>query len=339
MPTMKDVARLAGVSATTVSHVVNQTRYVSPEIQRRVSTALQQLDYRPNSLARSLRQGVSHTIGLITPDNSNPAFAEFSRTVETAGFEAGYSVILCNSDGQLEKELTYVNVLLAKQVDGIIFIAASSQSEHIALITERNVPVVVADRQIADADLDEVLVDNYEGGRLATEHLLSLGHQRVGCITGPSDTTPSADRVRGYRDSLAAAGLEPDENLIVKGNFRYDGGAEGAHRLLQLKRPPTAIFACNDAMAMAAMASIRELGLSVPSDVSVVGFDDILMASYTSPPLTTVANPFSEMARVSTKLLIEKMSSSAPRARRRIVLGVKLAIRGSSAPAKAVGDG
>jgi LacI family transcriptional regulator len=332
---MRDVAQMAGVSMSTVSHVVNKTRYVSPELRQRVLSAMERLDYRPNTLARSLRRGISHTIGLITPDNSNPAFAEFSRTVETVGFGAGYSVILCNSDGQLEKELAYINVLLAQQIAGIIFIAASSQSEHIALITEHDVPVVIADRQITGDDADEVLVDNYKGGCLAAEHLLGLGHQRIGCITGRPDTSPSAERVRGYRDTLEAAGLRADESLIVKGNFRYDGGADGARQLLHLERPPSAIFACNDAMAIAAMASVRQMGLSVPDDMSIVGFDDIAMASYTSPPLTTVVHPFADMARVSTELLIEKLSGSSPGSRRKIVLDVKLAIRGSTARPKA----
>jgi LacI family transcriptional regulator len=329
---MKDVAQAAGVSVTTVSHVINETRYVSKELRERVLRVMEDLNYRPNILARSLRQGISHTIGLIVPDNSNPFFAEVARIVETRGFEAGYSVILCNSDGQLEKELTYVNVLLAKRVDGIIFIAASSQSEHIALLTEENIPVVIADRQMLDSDVDVVLVDNYRGGYLATEYLLSLGHRRIGCITGPSDVTPSADRVRGYRDALTAAGLPVDESLIVKGDFRYVSGASGVQQLLDLKEPPTAIFACNDAMAMAAMAVIRQRGFAIPDDMSIVGFDDIPQASFTSPPLTTVAQPIQDIGRIATDLLIERMSGSTSRPSQRIVLDVKLVIRGSCAP-------
>lgn len=332
MPTMKDVAQAAGVSVTTVSHVINETRYVSAELRERVLKAMEELNYHPNTLARSLRQGISHTIGLIVPDNSNPFFADVARVVESRGFEAGYSTILCNSDGQLEKELTYVNVLLAKQVDGVIFIGASSQSEHIALLTEERVPIVIADRQMPGAEADVVLVDNYRGGYLATEYLISLGHCRIGCITGPSDTAPSADRVRGYRSALTAAGLPIDEDLIIRGDFRYASGASGARELLDLKEPPTAIFACNDVMAMAAMAAIREKGLAIPDDISIIGFDDIPQASFTSPPLTTVAQPIQDIGRIAADLLIERISGSTSRPSQMIILDVKLVVRGSCAP-------
>ncbi|MBC7231972.1 MAG: LacI family DNA-binding transcriptional regulator [Chloroflexi bacterium] len=338
MATMKDVAQAAGVSVTTVSHVINETRYVSEELRERVLKAMEDLHYHPNTLARSLRQGISHTIGLIVPDNANPFFADVARVVETHGFKAGYSTILCNSDGQLEKELTYVNVLLAKKVDGVIFIAANSQSEHIALLTEQKIPVVIADRHMPDVEVDVVLVDNYRGGYLATEYLISLGHHRIGCITGPSDTTPGADRVRGYKDALTFAGLPIDKNLIVRGDFRYAGGASGAQKLLDLKEPPTAIFACNDAMAMAAMAVIRERGLAIPDDISIVGFDDIPQASFTSPPLTTVAQPIQDIGRIATDLLIERMSGSTSRPYQRIILDVKLVIRGSCAPRRTGDD-
>jgi len=222
-------------------------------------------------------------------------------------------------------------------VDGIIFITASSQSEHIALITEQNTPIVVADRQMLDADADVVLVDNYRGGYLATEHLISLGHRRIGIITGPSDTTPSADRVHGYMDALSTAGLPVDESLIVKGDFRYGSGAIGARQLVDLKEPPTAIFACNDAMAMAAMAIMRERGLAIPDDISIIGFDDIPQASFTSPPLTTVAQPIEEIGKVAADLLIERMSGST-RPNQRIILDVRLIARSSCGPRRESND-
>ena len=337
MPTMKDVAQAAAVSVTTVSHVVNETRYVSEELRERVLQAMDKLNYHPNTLARSLRQGISHTIGLIVPDNANPFFAEIARVIETRGFENGYSCILCNSDSQLEKELTYVSMLVAKQVDGIVFIGASSHSEQIALLTEQAVPVVVADRQLLDSDVDLVLVDNYRGGHLATEHLISQGHRRIGCVTGPSDTTPSADRVHGYMDALAAAGLPVDNTLIVKGDFRYSTGATGASQLLDLTEPPTAIFACNDAMAIACMAVVRERGLAIPDDISIIGFDDVPQAAFTSPPLTTVAQPIEEIGKVATDLLIERMSGST-RPNQRVILDVSLVIRGSCGPRRDSND-
>ena len=338
MTTMKEVAKAAEVSVTTVSHVINRTRYVSDELRQRVRQAMHDLNYRPNTLARSLRQGITNTIGLVVPDNSNPFFAEVARVVETRGFEHGYSSILCNTDGQPDKELTYISMLLAKQVDGIILISTSGESEFVGLISDQRVPVVIADRQLLDCDADIVLVDNYRGGRLATEHLLSLGHVRIGILTGPSNTSPSADRVHGHIDALSAAGLAIDDALIVRGDFRYGSVASQTHQLLELEQPPTAIFACNDVMAMAAMAAIRERGLDVPRDVSVVGFDDIPQASFTWPPLTTVAQPIEELGRVATDLLLQRMSEDRLGSGERVMLDVKLMVRGSSGPKRQSND-
>jgi LacI family transcriptional regulator len=331
MPTMKDVAQAAGVSITTVSHVVNETRYVSEELGEQALQAMDKLYYHPNILARSLRQGISHTIGLIVPDNANLFFAEIARAIEIRGFENGYSCTLCNPDGQLEKELNCVSMLVAKQVDGIVFIGASSESEHISLLTEQAVPVVVADRQLLDSEVDLVLVDTHRGGHLVAEHLVSQGHRRIGCVTGPSDTTLSADRVHGYIDALAAAGLPLDDTLIAKGDFRHSTGALGASQLLDLPDPITAIFACNDAMAIACVAVVREGGLAIPDDISIIGFDNVPRAAFTSPPRTTVAQPIEEIGKVATDLLIKRTSGSS-RPSQRVILNVKLVIRGSCGP-------
>lgn len=281
MPTMRDVAEQANVSVTTVSHVINGTRFVSEELRKRVLEAMKRLDYRPNILARGLRVGKTNTIGLIVPDNSNPFFAEVSRVVEDVGFDSGYSVILCNSDGNLDKELTYIDVLVAKQVDGIIFIASSSQSEHLRLLIDEKIPLVVADREMPDLDVDLVLVDNSRGGYEATKYLLELGHRRIGCISGPSEITPSAERIKGYRQAVSEFDVPFDENLIVRGDFQFEGGKRAMSQLLALPKLPSAVFICNDVMAIGAMGSIRSAGLKMPEDISIVGFDDISQASAT----------------------------------------------------------
>lgn len=333
MATIKDVARLAGVSTTTVSHVINETRYVSDELRARVLAAMEELNYRPNVLARGLRRGETKTIGLVVPDNSNPFFAEVTRIVEDIGFENGYSVILCNSDGNLEKEAAYVNVLIAKQVDGVIFIAAGSKYEHLHELATAGIPVVVADRDIPQTLADVVLVDNEQGGYDATRYLLSLGHRRIACIAGPSDLTPSADRVHGYRRALGEFGVPIEEKWIVPGDFRYQGGEAAIAELLRLDEPPSAVFACNDVMAIGALRAVRSAGLQVPGDVSIVGFDDIPLASAVSPALTTVAQPIVELATLAAQLLMSRIQSDQQDGpKQRIVLDTELIVRGSCAP-------
>jgi LacI family transcriptional regulator len=330
MSTIKDVARTAGVSITTVSHVLNETRFVSDELRCRVLAAMEELDYRPNILARSLRRGETKTIGLVVPDNSNPFFAEMARTVEDLGFAAGYSVILCNSDDNLAKEAAYIEVLIAKQVDGVLFIASGSSQEHLSELRHAGVPYVVVDREVDGSLADVVLVNNELGGYTATQHLIALDHRRIACIAGPSQLTPSADRVLGYRHALADFQIPQDEALVVSGDFRARGGEAALHQLLTLHPPPTAIFACNDLMAIGVLRAARNAGLRVPGDLSVVGFDDIPLATAVSPALTTVAQPITELAEHSVKLLVARMQNRNDELQtQRIVLDPYLVVRDS----------
>lgn len=328
--TMRDVAERAHVSVTTVSHVINGTRPVSEELRQRVLQTMRELGYQPNRLARSLRRGQTHTIGMIIPDATNPFFAEVARGVEDTSFEQGYSVILCNSDGNLDKELLYTNVLVEKQVDGILFVAAGMSTERILELQKRNIPLVLIDRDLPDAAVDSVLTDNAQGGRLATQHLIELGHERIGCVTGPSDLTPSADRVIGYREALRQNNLAVDETCIVKGDFQSASGYAAGCQLLDLERPPTAVFACNDLMALGVISAALQCGLRVPEDFSVVGFDDVRLAAFANPPLTTIAQPKHEIGVVAVTLLLERMRKPEMEARRQ-VLDTQLLTRGSTA--------
>ncbi len=328
MPTIREVAALAGVSPTTVSHVVNNTRFVSAEVRQRVLSAMDELGYRPNALARSLRRGETQTLGLILPDSANPFFAEIGRSIEDAAFELGYNVILCNTEGDLHKENLYVDVLMKKQVDGVIFVVAGDRSDSLVSMIKHGVSVVVVDRDVAGVSLDTVMTDNYQGGYLATQHLLSLGHTCIGCISGPSHLTPSAQRVTGYRQALLDAGLTVAESLILRGDFRPESGRSAAKVLLNHTPRPTAIFACNDMMAIGVLRAARELSLNVPNDVAVVGYDDIELASYTAPPLTTIRQPKAEIGRAAVQLLLERLNQRelAPR---RELYPATLVIRGT----------
>jgi LacI family transcriptional regulator len=336
-PTQEDVARLAGVSRATVSYVINNRTdgnvRISEETRCRVLDAVKELGYRPNVLARSLRQGQTHTIGMIVPDNTNPFFAEVARGVEDTSFQQGYSVILCNSDSDLDKELLYTNVLAEKRVDGILFVAVGMSAERICGLQERRMPVVVVDRDIPDVAVDSVMTANERGGWLATRHLIELGHRRIGCIAGPSDVTPSAERGTGYRQALREAVLSVEEELIMRGDFQYESGYQAARQLLSMDDPPTAIFACNDLMAIGAISAAVELGRQVPADLSVVGFDDVPLASFANPALTTVVQPKHEIGVVAATMLLERMQDPDKPPRRRM-LNTKLVVRKSTAPAR-----
>jgi len=329
--TMRDVAERAGVSVTSVSHVINETRPVSYEVRERVLAAMEELGYQPNLLARSLRSGKTHTIGTIVPDSADPFFAEVARGIEDTAFENGYSLILCNSDRNLGKEAFYTNVLVEKRVDGILFLAAGVSTERILDLQRRGMPVVVVDRELPAANVDSVVTDNAGGGWSATRHLIDLGHRRIGHIAGPSDLRLSEYRSTGYcKALLEEAGITADENLVVRGDFDFESGHRAARQLLANDQRPTAIFACNDIMAIGAICAAAQLDLRVPEDLSVVGYDDIPLASYSNPPLTTVAQPIYDMGVVAASMLLERLHDPGGPARQ-LVLDVELQIRQSTA--------
>ena len=330
MATIREVAEKARVSVSTVSHVINQTRFVSLETRGRVLAAMQELKYQPNRLASSLRRKdkATATLGLLIPDSTNSFFAEVLRGVEDASFEAGYSVIVCNSDDNADKEINYLNVLLSKQVDGIVLVPSGAKKASLDLLHYRNSTAVLVDREIQGADLDSVVVDNERGGLAAVQYLIELGHKRIGCITGPSLFTPSAARVEGYKRALEEAGISSDDELIVAGDFRPLSGYAAASRLISLSSQPTAIFACNDMMAIGALRAINETGIHVPEDISVVGFDDIALATFTYPSLTTVAQPSYEMGMRAAELLLNRLRNPGSPTRREL-LSPSLVVRDS----------
>jgi len=332
MTTILDVAEHAGVSPTTVSHVINDTRYVSKETRARVLEAIDALNYRPNILARSLRRRKTHTLGILIPDNANPFFAEMARGIEDTVFDEGYTVLLGNSDGDPEKELRYLDLFINKQVDGVVLVAAAMKSEKsVEVLSAPSVAAVIVDREIESERMDMVLADNLGGGYVATQHLLDLGHRRIGCITGPSQVTPSAQRVTGYHQALEEAGVPVDPALVVPGDFRNVSGFRAAKALLSLPHPPTAIFACNDMMALGVLGAANEKGLQIPRDLSLVGFDDILLDKLVVPRLTTICQPAYEMGSRAADLLLERLKTPE-RPVQHLVLETYLVQRDSTAP-------
>lgn len=334
MPTIRDVAEKAGVSTTTVSHVINDSRFVSDAAARRVRRAMNELNYQPNAVARSLRRKHTRTLGLVLPDSSNPFFAEVARGIETYAFQQGYNVIFGSSDGDLKKEHAYLRVFLEKQVDGIVFVAAGESALNVEQLLGKHLPLVVVDREFKKVRADYVVADNRQGGYLATSHLIELGHRVIACIAGPSTVTPSAERVTGYRDALKEHALAFDSQWVRRGDFGAASGFEATRYFLSRRGNvrPTAVFACNDMMALGALGALYQAGRRVPDDVAVVGFDDIVLASYTAPPLTTIQQPKYEMGELAAKILIEHIRSEQAHEPERHLLPTKLVVRASTVP-------
>lgn len=330
MATINDVAKKADVSITTVSYVLTGKRFVSDDLKERVHLAMKEVGYRRNNLARSLRMGKTDTIGLVIPDSSNLFFAEVSRHVEDIGFENQYTVFLCNSDDNPDKQSKYLDVLIAKQVDGIVFISVFNDQSNLQQLVDANIPYVIVDRDEPNTTADVVLVDNFEGGKMAVNELIALGHRKIACITGPSMVNPSADRYLGYRKSLENSGLPFIDDYVVSGDFRHKSGENAMNKLLRVSNPPTAVFVCNDMMAIGAIRAINKSGLRVPEDISIIGFDNIPIAEAIVPALTTVAQPISKIASTALDILFSRMGGDNKDFPSRITLVPDLIVRDST---------
>ena len=310
--------------------MVNNSRAVSEASRSRVLQAMKLLDYKPNALAQNLRRQQTFSIGMIVPDSANPFFAEVARGIEDTSFEQNHSIILCNTDGDINKQAAHTDLLIKNQVAGILFVAAGISTELIEDLQARRVPLVVVDREVPDVRVDTVLTNHLQGGRLATQHLLDLGHRLIACISGGSDLSPSAERLTGYQQILQENDILVDQSLVVKGDFQYESGYQAARQLLALAESPTAVFACNDLMAVGVISAATELGLRVPQQLSVVGFDDVRLASFTNPPLTTIAQPKYEIGVIATQMLLARAQNlDAPTRLQR--LNTALVVRQSTA--------
>lgn len=329
--TRDDVARVARVSPATVSYVVNNgPRPVAPETRKRVLQAIKRLDYKPNAIARNLRLRRSATIGLIVPDTHNPYFAEVARGVEQMASENDLTVILCHSDYKLERELHYVDVLRTERAAGVIWFPATNSPEPALQLDSYGMPLVVLDRTASEVQAPAVIADNFLGGYLATKHLIDLGHRVLSCITRPEALHHSSERLRGFRSALAEHNINLDESLIISGGFHLEDGRAAAERLMRHSSGPTAIFAYNDIMAIGALRAAYEMGLKVPDDFSIVGFDDIPQAAFTCPALTTVSQPKIEMGRQGVALMVDILHGKDVERGATPPLQVKLIVREST---------
>ena len=333
MPTIRDVAKRAGVAPITVSRVINDSGYVSQGTRARVEAAIVELGYVPNTLARSLRSRRTNTLALVLTDITNPFWTTVARGVEDAASDAGFNVILCNTDESQIEEDRYLRVLLQKQVDGVLLVPARSTSVSVPRIQKQSTPVVVLDRRVPNAPVDVVRCDSEGGAYQLTRLLLSLGHRRIAILSGPREVSTAEDRVTGYKRALAENGLNPEQDLIHYGEFTLENGYATTQRVLSIVPRPTALFAANNFIAIGALRALREAGLRVPEDVALVGFDDLPPALVVDPFLTVAAQPAYQMGQRATELLLARLSDQAPETHQEVVLPTELIVRRSSGPA------
>ncbi len=304
--TIHDVAQLAEVSPATVSKVINDVPYVSEQTRQRVLAAIDKLNYRPNVIARSLRKSHTATIGLITDDLEGVFTMAMMRSIEEVASTQGFSVFLCNSYGEMSRERAHLEVLLAKQVSGIILMSGYKVRERGAPALELGrVPVVYLYQYTTDVDVPCIIPDDLGGGALGTRHLLELGRRRIGFVNGPLHFEASQQRLIGYQQALRNHGIAFDPALVRTGKWNEQSGYELAHELMALPQPPDAIFCASDSLAAGALDALHELGLRIPQDVAVVGFDNRYFSGYQRPPLTTIALPLYEMGSLAGELLLK----------------------------------
>jgi len=331
MPTISDVARAAQVSTATVSRVLNGNTEVDPAMAARVRTAVKSLSYRPSRIARSLRTRRSTVWALIISDIRNPFFTEMIRGVEDVAFANGYSLVLCNSDENLIKELDYLQLALAENMAGVILTPASRSKTDISNLSAHGVPVVTADRRLEDGLVDRVLVDNAKGAEMAVAHLAAAGYRQIGCISGPTNISTGAERLAGYRAGIKAQKLRTGGELVRHGDFHEAGGKAAMQQLLALDHSIDAVFVANNLMTLGALEAIAEAGLTVPTDVAVVGFDDMSWAPLLRPSLTTVAQPTYDVGAETARMLLGRINGFSGAARE-LMLTPTLRVRASSAP-------
>jgi LacI family transcriptional regulator len=334
--TIRDVARLAGVSSMTVSRVINGSERVSPATRQRVEAAIDELGYVPSRLARGLIRQKTGTLALIVPDVANPFFTLVVRGAEEVARRADYRLLLCDTRSDLELEREVIEELLAHRVEGIAIAPVSDRSRtHLRRLAKFGVPFVLIDRTVEGVDSDLIVGDNEGGARRLVTHLLELGHRRIGLIVEADDVSTARHRRQGYESALAAAGVPVDESLIVRANADPSGGFDGTRRLLTLDERPTAVFAVNNLVALGVIEAVRDAGLEVPDDVALVCFDDIEYASRMYPFLTVMAQPAETLGSLGTQLLLERIDGRARARGRSVVLSAQFIVRKSCGAVRA----
>jgi LacI family transcriptional regulator len=337
MPTVHDVAKLAGVSPITVSRVINNSGYISAATRDRVETVIKEIGYVPNTLARGLRSKRTNTLALVVTDITNPYFTSMARGVEDVAGASNYAVIYCNTDESETKEEKYANILAQRQVDGVLLVPACGNAKIINFLESNNISVVVLDRRVSGVNTDFVRADSENGANRLIKLLIGLGHERIAVITGPKKVSTAVDRVKGYRQALVDAGLKENE-LVYYGSFTQQSGYDFTKQAMLQSPRPTAIFAANNFILIGVVKALRELQLKVPEDISVVGFDDFPESMLVKPFFTAVLQPAYEMGRLAAELLLKRISGELSGECQKIILPTEIIERESSGPKKETPD-
>ncbi|WP_173915446.1 LacI family DNA-binding transcriptional regulator [Halobacillus sp. Marseille-Q1614] len=307
MVTIKDVAKEAKVSISTVSRVLNNSGYTSSEVKEKVNKAVEELKFQKNMVATAMIKKQTSTFGLIIPDIKNIFYGELTRAIEDHAHKFGFNVILCNTDNDLDKEAEYLNFLIRKGVDGVIFSTPEMNDRNIKEVMKArsDLAFISLGSQLKNVQIDEVLVDNFEGGYEATKHLIELGHKKIGYIGGQPNSYSTEERLKGYKQALEDHGIKLHKKYTKLDEFKINSGYNKGKELMSIEDRPTAIFAGNDAIAVGVFKAARELNLSIPEDLSVIGFDDSQFAEIVFPALTTIRTPITDMAEKTVELAVQ----------------------------------
>ncbi|WP_158119183.1 substrate-binding domain-containing protein [Vibrio metoecus] len=310
MATMKDIARLAGVSTSTVSHVINKSRFVSDEIAERVNNAAQQLNYAPSALARSLKMNRTQTIGMLVTTSTNPFFGEVVKGVERSCYHKGYNLILCNTEGDNQRMKASINTLLQKRVDGLLLMCSTLEGERLDVFDRYpDIPVVVMDWGPILFASDKIQDNSLQGGYMAAKHLIECGHREIGCITGPLIRHQAQMRYEGYKRALSEKGIAINPDWIVESDFECEGGYQAFEKLYERGKLPSALFVCNDMMAMGVIQAASQRGLRIPDALSLIGYDDVHIAKFMTPALTTIHQPKYRLGKAAVDTLLYRLEN------------------------------
>lgn len=337
MASLKDVARLAGVSISTVSRVINKNIPVDEKTRERVEEAIRKVRYKPNLLAKGLRLKSGHLIGLVVPEIAHTTFAIFIKYIEESVTQYSFSMLLGNNRNDPEIEERFIDTLIRRSVDGIIFCRVSDQSRIFKILDRTNIPIVIIDRALDREDIPSVVLDNYLAGQIAAQYLLRLGHRRVGCVTGPLNITLCRERLRGFRDTLKGEGIDLEEGRIFEGDFKFESGLVAVDVFLEREVRLTAIWAQNDLMAVGVLKQLKRKGFRVPEQMSVMGMDNIQLCEMIVPSLTTISQPFQAMCEKAVEMIFQQKTEQLQE--KRVVLDPTLVVRESTTRLERNGGG
>ncbi|MGM0880318.1 MAG: LacI family DNA-binding transcriptional regulator [Bacillota bacterium] len=327
--TIYDIARLAGVSTATVSKVINNTGRISDQTRERINRIMEDLNYRPNVLASAMKGKSTYQIAFLIPDIDNPIYAQYLKHIEAYGQELGYNIVLCSTDNDFAKETRHITLLRQRRVDGFIIASKFKNDELLKQLVEEGFPIALFAHERPGISIDSVTVDDYMGGYLASKHLHSLGHRKIGVVG--EDSISSDERIRGYKFALSEANIPIDNKLIVVGGATLQEAEQSAAVLLDSEERPSAIFGCNDILAIGVMQAAKARGIRIPEQLSVIGFDDTPLCSIVSPRLSSISLPVRELGKHVTDIIISKIEHSDT-VKQRIRLLPELAVRDSTAP-------